>query len=253
MTDTTFDAAAEALREQLTDLLRKVKPRVIYCHVDGERRKIDTGGGRSVRYANLARVILSYGAQLERVDLCNGRGDTLEAWHPRGAVVEDEPADDPAAPAFTLPPGIAALPAELVGEVLKLCLSFGAQLVGQVQRAVDHAVDRQTANNRALQGTLVEVLKAQTSRAENAQREGDRRAERAMRREERAAQLAAEAREVALDAKRLAEEGDDPNSPDAIAADFARRFIDKQLGPGNGAAQSSSSQPMTSKKDRDEN
>lgn len=253
MSETVFDAVGEALREQLTDLLRRTRPRVIFCYIAGDKRKMDTGGGRGVRYSQLARVIVAMGPTLERVDLCNAKGELIESWHPRGAIVEDEQ-DDPATPAIELPAGLATLPAEVVGQVLTLCLSFNNQAVAALQRMNDHTMDRFTASQRVLVGSLVDILKHERQRADAAERDAERDRQRTHRERERALLSQLESREVALDAKRIAEEGEpDPNSPDGMMTAYLRTLVDRHLAPPGAAGAQSPGRTYTTQKDVDEN
>lgn len=245
----TDAAADDALREQLTDTMRRVRPRIVFvCTVDGDKRKMDTGGGKSVRYSQLARVIVAMGPTVERVELCNPKGELIEQWHPRGQLIEDEPADVAGA-ALEVPAGLAQLPAELVGQVLNLCLAFSANQARDTQRAVDHAVDRHSLGQKQLLAGFIDQQKGTNEQLAYLQRQQTQ----TLKLVQQALHMQADARGVALDAQRLAS-GEDPNSPDAVFSDFARTLLGRQLGPGAAAdAAAPQSRPMTTKKDSDEN
>jgi hypothetical protein len=189
------------------------------------------------------------GTALERVDLCNVKGELIESWHPKGAIVEDEPEE--AAPSITIPSGLGQLPAELVGQVLQLVLAFNNQASLHQQRAVDHNQAQGAAQQKTLLAGFVELHKVTTERLAYIERQQTQ----TFKLVQRSLEIQSDARSNALDAMRLAQgEQTDPNSPDAMAADFARRWLDRQMGPG-GAAPSTPAEggrTYTDKRDNDE-
>lgn len=249
---TPDEAAIDAMREHLYELLRRVKPRVLVAvMVSGEKRKLDTGGGRQVRYSQLARQIVTWAADIDRIELANVKGEVIEVWHPRGQPVEDDDAEQQAAALAGVP-----LPSSAHGwtaeQIAQFAVSVGNMMVMSLQKAVDHAVDRHRLGQKdlidgfaklagGLGDRLAYVEKQQTSSFK-------------MVRE--ALVLEGQAREQALDALRLAREQGDPNDPDAMMAQFARTAFERQFGlpPGSssGAPASSPANSKRAPKDHDE-
>lgn len=255
-------AVQDVLREQLTDLLRRVRPRIVFVVAAGEKRKMDTGGGKGVRYSQLARVIIALPG-LERVELCGPKGDLIEQWHPAGQIVEDEAELEPQ-PQVEIPAGLANLPAALVGEVLNVCMNFAQQQVLNVQRAVDHAMDRRQREQKDLISGFVELVKGSNQRLDVLERQQTN----AYRLIQKGLEMQSEARVVAAQAAAALEnpDGIDPNSPDGMAVKFINTALERALpagAPGAAApAQSPTSpsstpapakgQPLTKLRDHDE-
>lgn len=239
---------ADVLREQLCDAMRRARPRQVFIVANGEKRKMDTGGGKGVRYSQLARVIIAIPG-LERVELCGPKGDLLEQWHPAGQVIEDEPETDSPPPQLVIPPGLANLPAALVGEVLNLCINFAQQQALNIQRAVDHAMDRRASEQKQLIVGFVDLVKGSNQRLDVLERQQTN----AYRLIQKGLEMQSEARVVAADAARALENPDaiDPNSPDGMALGFVKTAMERALppapsSPANAAAPQSTTTSSTS-------
>lgn len=236
---TADEAALDAMREHLYELLRRARPRVLLCVMQsGEKRKIDTGGGRQVRYAQIARQVVVMAPELDRLDLCNAKGELIESWHPRGQPVEDE--DEPAA----LPEIPVAGDAQAI---VAFALATAERMLAAVQKATDHATDRARLGQKDLIEGFAKLAGAMGDRLSYIERQQTQ----SFKLVRDSLVLEGQARQQALDALRLAEDKNDPNDPDAIMGDFVRQVMGRQLGPGQpGAAETAPKR--TGRRDHDE-
>lgn len=235
------EAATDAMREMLYELLRRTRPRIIVAVLNsGEKRKLDTGGGRQVRYAQLARQVVSWAADIDRLDLCNAAGELIESWHPRGQPVEDD--EEPAA-LERIPVGGSAQ------EIATFALLVGERMVAAVQKAVDHREDRRRLEQKDLLEGFTRLAAGMGARLEYVEKQQTQ----SFKLVREALVMEGQAREQALDAIRLANEKGDPNDPDAMAGEFFRKVMERQLGGGAPAAQQQQHASSKGPKDHDEN
>jgi len=156
MTEGAHDEQAIAV---LVAVLRRVKPtRVVAIEADGGARvPVAIGTGKGARYRNTAAMIVARLHEWARIDLMNARGEVMESWTPpTPAGAEDAAAE--------LVPELAAVAADGPAAQDARVLAFGAQLLGLVQRAVDHAVDRHTGSMRVANEGLALLLRSQAER-----------------------------------------------------------------------------------------
>lgn len=145
---TTGDATADAL----ADLLRRLKPaQVVAVFHDGKERPLSVAQGRAARWGQLARLVVGLGAELDRLDLRDGKGATIETWRPAAEAVEalDVEAGPALAPAGAMPPEMA----------------LGVYMMRAMQTAVDHAIDRHTKSQAQSADMLVRLVEATEKRS----------------------------------------------------------------------------------------
>lgn len=156
MTEGAHDEQAIAV---LIAVLRRVKPtKVVAIEADGGARvPVAIGTGKGARYRNTAAMIVARLSEWSRIDLLNGKGEVMESWTPpTPAGAEDAAAE--------LVPDLAAAALDGPSSQDARVLAFGAQLLGLVQRAVDHAVDRHTGSMRVANEGLALLLRSQADR-----------------------------------------------------------------------------------------
>jgi hypothetical protein len=142
---------------ELSETFRKHKPAKLRAvNRDGEAREVACTQGRAARWVQVARTVLAWAADLERVELCDRSGALLQTWRPRAATEAEGDEDLELAGE----PELERAPPEL-----RLALSVQAL----VQRATDHAVDRHLRGMRDVVEGLLSIIKIQDQR--NAQLE----------------------------------------------------------------------------------
>jgi hypothetical protein len=141
--------SVEGAADALADLLRRTRPvHVVAVTHEGKERPLAIAQGRAARWSQLARLIVSMEADLDRVELRDRQNAIIETWRPMAAEREAELADVPITSAGTPPEMVLALHVQRA-----------------VQTAVDHAVDRHQKAQAQVMDTLLRVLHASEQRA----------------------------------------------------------------------------------------
>ena len=138
-------------------ILRRTKPAKVFgVELDGGARvPIAISTGKGARYRHTASMIFARLNEWERIDLCNVRGELIESWKPPTLGANEDAAADLAATFAAEGPRLSAD---------ERVLAFAQSVMGMVQRAVDHAVDRQNASMRVANEGLALLLKSQAER-----------------------------------------------------------------------------------------
>lgn len=157
MTEGVTDEQAIAV---LVAILRRTKPAKVFgVELDGGARiPIAISTGKAARYRHTAAMIFSRLNEWERVDLCNGRGELIESWKPPTSGATEDAAADLATQFAGDGAGAPRMTAD------ERVLAFASAVMSIVQRAVDHAVDRQNASMRVANEGLALLLKSQAER-----------------------------------------------------------------------------------------
>lgn len=156
-------ATSQVHAELYTWLRTNKPPGVVIVTKEGKRQPIALRTGKS-RWTIATRVVVRMLDDVDRVEIVDKRGATLDTWTPTKSRAVTDAGDDDAAAELAGLAGLGGKGAAVSIGSADVNLAFAAQVVKLVQIATDHAIDRHDRSTREAYSVITEQHRIITAR-----------------------------------------------------------------------------------------